>query len=423
MKKSVENDNIIIRIEEDTDAESPRNWDNLGTMACWHRRYNLGDKHSYSEPREFLEDLVEGLQETEIGKKILQKKLEEDFSYEVVQNEEETYIFIPKRLEFIEEFDTLEDAKDRLNDKKAQMISDEYAEQTLHNLEKVLTSPNEVMESVRKKVDRKFTFSIIKKENKYFMADIKHSKDPNYYIFADEEFDTKEQAEDYLEKEKENWIKEEAIHALSYSELTEIIGESHIILPIYAYEHGGITLSTGSFSCPWDSGQVGWIYATKERFIKETGYKESELFETDKHRLPVIGERVKLKGHEEKGEYGFGLVKEIKDNQVTVDFDYNKSLSTRKSENVITVTLDEISEVMSERAKEMLEGEVEIYDQYLQGNIYGFVIEKKIKCECCNNVETEEIDSCWGFYGNDPFENGMSDHIDKEYHELLKELA
>lgn len=39
---------------------------------------------------------------------------------------------------------------------------------------------------------------------------------------------------------------------------------NYIILPLYLYEHSGITMSTGQFSCPWDSGQVGWIYMTLE---------------------------------------------------------------------------------------------------------------------------------------------------------------
>ena len=35
---------ITIRIIQDENPESPRNWDNLGTMFCAHRRHNLGDK-------------------------------------------------------------------------------------------------------------------------------------------------------------------------------------------------------------------------------------------------------------------------------------------------------------------------------------------------------------------------------------------
>jgi hypothetical protein len=38
-----------------------------------------------------------------------------------------------------------------------------------------------------------------------------------------------------------------------------------VILPIYIYDHSGITLSTSPFGCQWDSGQVGWIYVEKEK--------------------------------------------------------------------------------------------------------------------------------------------------------------
>ena len=33
-----------ITLDYDEDAESSREWDNLFTMVCWHRRYNLGDE-------------------------------------------------------------------------------------------------------------------------------------------------------------------------------------------------------------------------------------------------------------------------------------------------------------------------------------------------------------------------------------------
>jgi len=41
-----------------------------------------------------------------------------------------------------------------------------------------------------------------------------------------------------------------------------------VILPLYLMDHSGISMSTGSFHCPWDSGQVGFIYATKEDIRK-----------------------------------------------------------------------------------------------------------------------------------------------------------
>ena len=42
-----------------------------------------------------------------------------------------------------------------------------------------------------------------------------------------------------------------------------------LCLPIYMYDHSGITISHGRFSCPWDSGQVGWHYMTKETLRKD----------------------------------------------------------------------------------------------------------------------------------------------------------
>lgn len=36
-----------------------------------------------------------------------------------------------------------------------------------------------------------------------------------------------------------------------------------VSLPLYLYDHGGLTMNTGGFSCPWDSGQVGIIWAKK----------------------------------------------------------------------------------------------------------------------------------------------------------------
>lgn len=46
-----------------------------------------------------------------------------------------------------------------------------------------------------------------------------------------------------------------------------------VILPLYLYDHSGITISTSPFSCPWDSGQVGFIYMTKKDAIENYGKK------------------------------------------------------------------------------------------------------------------------------------------------------
>jgi hypothetical protein len=117
-------------------------------------------------------------------------------------------------------------------------------------------------------------------------------------------------------------------------------------LPLYLYDHSGLTMSTGPFSCPWDSGQVGWIVATRESL--ESG------------------------GHN-------------------------------------------VDELDVEKVKEWLRGEVETFDQYLRGDIYGFILRKPhTDCDCPNCDGTgEEEDSCWGFYGDDVTENGMIDHFEE----------
>lgn len=38
-----------------------------------------------------------------------------------------------------------------------------------------------------------------------------------------------------------------------------------VILPVYMYDHGGQSVSTEPFNCPWDSGQLGWIYLRRDK--------------------------------------------------------------------------------------------------------------------------------------------------------------
>lgn len=117
-----------------------------------------------------------------------------------------------------------------------------------------------------------------------------------------------------------------------------------ICLPLYLYDHSGITMSTSPFSCSWDSGQVGFIFCSTDMIIKEYGDTSPE-------------------------------------------------------------TLEKVTKI--------LENEVEIYDQYLTGDVYGFKIVKLSTCDHGHTHEDEE-DSCWGFYGSDIKENGILDNLNQE---------
>ena len=46
-----------------------------------------------------------------------------------------------------------------------------------------------------------------------------------------------------------------------------------IILPLYMFDHSGITISLSPFSCRWDSGQVGFVQIPRKTMISEFGKK------------------------------------------------------------------------------------------------------------------------------------------------------
>ena len=48
---------VLNDIEQGHYLENPRNWYNVCTMVCWHRHYDLGDKHNYDGVEDFLQAL------------------------------------------------------------------------------------------------------------------------------------------------------------------------------------------------------------------------------------------------------------------------------------------------------------------------------------------------------------------------------
>jgi hypothetical protein len=45
--------------------------------------------------------------------------------------------------------------------------------------------------------------------------------------------------------------------------------QGDVVLPLYLYDHSGITISLSPFSCPWDSGQVGFVIIRREKMLSE----------------------------------------------------------------------------------------------------------------------------------------------------------
>jgi DNA-binding Lrp family transcriptional regulator len=67
---------------------------------------------------------------------------------------------------------------------------------------------------------------------------------------------------DYYSNKVKNYLEDKFLHHSDY-----------IGLPVYIYDHSGISLSTSPFGCRWDSGQVGYIYVSKEKVLSEFGGK------------------------------------------------------------------------------------------------------------------------------------------------------
>jgi hypothetical protein len=79
-------------------------------------------------------------------------------------------------------------------------------------------------------------------------------------------------------------IFEGLVESLSNKDLYTLASEKNIILPLNLYDHGGISISVTSFlgraqHAEWDSGQVGWIFATPQEIQKEYGALAKESYE------------------------------------------------------------------------------------------------------------------------------------------------
>lgn len=65
-------------------------------------------------------------------------------------------------------------------------------------------------------------------------------------------------------------------HYNGWNDFAESLRSVHdiaLMLPIYMYDHSGVSVSHTPFSCQWDSGQVGWIFVNKDQVRREYGVK------------------------------------------------------------------------------------------------------------------------------------------------------
>ena len=111
----------------------------------------------------------------------------------------------------------------------------------------------------------------------------------------------------------------------SWEDMEQDLSRGHIIVPLYLYDHSGLAISTSSFSCAWDSGQVGFIRVSKEDARQEYGWKN-------------------------------------------------------------------ITKQRRQHIEAVLSGEVEVYNQFLAGQVFGYEL---------SDSKGEFLESCYGYYSSD----------------------
>lgn len=229
----------------------------LTTINVWWNRYALGHNEGDGDADDMLRELVEKYISRDV---IKEKALAGDFShkYTVFNSEEE------KCLDTVE--DILKLAKRVLPKGTGAMA--QFMIDTYDWVEWKLSLLNEISEEVVPKYMAEWREYVLEKaeENGYFDNDediaykVKYKwcgKELEYFIRKDEDV-----AEDIIESLVTN-----EMMVLLQTYATENIA----IMPVFIYEHSMISISTGSYGDPWDSGCAGFAYIEKSKYEKMCG--------------------------------------------------------------------------------------------------------------------------------------------------------
>ena len=268
-----ENDgvNYCLHIWADNDGEcNPRDYEHDSIMACFHKRYSLGDDIGFSDPKYFWNDLV----------------------WKYCSDEEVLDALVNKKL-----FDT---------------CAIQY-----HDSDD---------------------------DNDYWAICTNDSDSNNWVPNKDEYRWINLFYDDLVQYSREEF---------SIRDCMMLLEKRAVWLPIWTYEHSGITMSCGARKYPYndmfDSSYVGWI--------------------------------------------------------VTVLSDFNEK-----------------NKAIAEKNMEL---EVEAYNNYLTGEVYGYTLYEQdgfVEDDVEESAEPNwvEIDSCGGFLGDDPVQNGMAYNAGNGLEEAIK---
>lgn len=116
--------------------------------------------------------------------------------------------------------------------------------------------------------------------------------------------------------------------------------KDNVALPVFTYIHSGIAMNTTGFTCPWDSGQSGIIYATKENIRKWFNCKNVTKKTIEKVKRIFEGEIKEFAAYLNGEVYGYEIKKrngEVVDScwgYYDFDFCLNEAKSSAKFNNI-----------------------------------------------------------------------------------------
>lgn len=83
--------------------------------------------------------------------------------------------------------------------------------------------------------------------------------------------------------------------------------DAAVIVPVYMYVHSGATISTKPFSCPWDSGQLGFAVVTKKDLRENYSIKRCTQKYIEKAKEHIEAEVNTLDQYIRGDVYGFEI--------------------------------------------------------------------------------------------------------------------
>ena len=172
----------------------------------------------------------------------------------------------------------------------------------------------------------------------------------------------------------------------------KILKKHYIVLPVSLLDHSGLHIWVGSGShwsdsAGWDSGQVGFIYASIEKARENWCLYKSH---------PKCGWDFKIPYKK-----------------------YTKAKIDSIGRVITPVSLTDTVVTLREATEHLLGLEIEDFDNALTGSVYGYVVKS----------EDGEEDSCWGFVGDidyvkqEAYEHAEYENKRMAHVELERQLA